>query len=385
MDTSPATRTNRSVDEAVLYMAIELSLSKWVLAFSGPGARMRRVSVAGADRGAVLEAVAEAKRLFGLPAGAPVRSCHEAGLDGFWVHRWLTSEGIENLVVDSSSIEVNRRARRAKTDRLDAQKLVEQLARWHGGEKRVWSVVRVPSPEAEDGRRLHREWERLKKERTAHVNRIHGLLATVGIRLEIGSDLPEMLDDARLWDGSQVPCGLKSEIVREHGRLRVVEKQLGFIQDARDGRIRRPANASDEKAARLMTLKGIGPTSAWLLSKEFFGWRTFHNRRQVGAAAGMTGTPYDSGGSAREQGISKAGNRRVRALVLELAWRWLYWQPQSALSQWFHRRFGEGGKRSRRVGIVAVARRLLVALWRFVEQEAVPEGAILARKHGFRA
>lgn len=250
---------------------------------------------------------------------------------------------------------------------------MDQLVRYEAGEKRVWSVVRVPSPEAEDARRLDREWGRLKKERTAHVNRLRGLLATAGLRLQPSTSFLEDLAE------SPVQAGLRGELERQYERLALVEKHLRKLELERYGRMKKPEDAADRKAAQLHRLKGIGETSAWLLAKEFFGWRTFANRREVGAAAGLTGTPYDSGGGKREQGISKAGSKRVRTTMVQLAWRWLRWQPQSELALWFQKRFAYGGSRARRVGIVGVARKLLIALWRYVEQGVVPEGALVAR------
>jgi transposase len=359
-------------------MAMEVSQSRWVLAFGTTSGRKRRVGVDGGDLAATLEAIAKAKERLGLAAEARVRSCYEAGRDGFWIHRWLASEGVESVVVDSASIEVNRRARRAKTDRLDAEKLLEQLVRWHGGERTVWKVVRVPSPEAEDARRLGREWGDLKSERTRHVGRIRSLLATKGIRLVPGRSFLEELAEARQWNGEPVSSGLREELEHEYRRLELVEERLRELKATRSARMKAPQDASDRKGAQLVRLKGIGEIGAWLLAKEAFGWRTFQNRREVGAFAGMTGTPYQSGGASREQGISKAGNKRVRALMIQLAWRWLRWQESSRLTLWFLERFARGGSRSRRVGIVALARKLLIALWRFVEQGIVPEGAVFS-------
>jgi transposase len=377
MDTITAAGTNGNAKGSVLYMALELSQSRWVLAFGTGSGRKRRVGVDGGDLVATLDAIAKAKERLGLKDDAAVRSCHEAGRDGFWVDRWLRSEGIESLVVDSSSIEVNRRARRAKTDRLDAEKLLEQLKRWHGGEQ-VWKVVRVPSAEAEDARRPDREWGDLKEERTRHIGRIRGLLATKGVRLVPRASFLKDLAEARQWNGEPVPSGLREELEFEYRLLETVEERLRELDRKRKTRLRAPQDASDRKAAGLVRLKGIGEIGASLLAKEAFGWRTFQNRREVGAFAGMTGTPYQSGGGNREQGISKAGNKRVRAMMIQLAWRWLRWQETSRLTLWFLERFARGGSRSRRVGIVALARRLLIALWHYVEHGTVPEGAVFS-------
>jgi len=301
-----------------------------------------------------------------------VVSCYEAGRDGFWLHRYLLSCGIENVVVDSASIEVNRRKRRAKTDRIDVRKLMHMLLRYHGGEQLVWSVVNVPSEQAEDGRHLHRELEVLKKERGMHRNRIKSLLIQQGIVVSNPS-----LETLRTWDGKELPADLKSRMIREHARLRMVEEQIYALDKERERRVAAADSEPMKQIEQLMTLVGIGMNSSWKFVMEFFGWRDFKNGKQIGALSGLTPTPYDSGGGLREQGISKAGNERVRTLAVEMAWVWLRFQPQSKLSQWYRKRFAEGGKRMRRIGIVAMARRLLIDLWRYLEHGVVPEGARL--------
>jgi len=376
METIQTARKDISASKAVLYMAIEMSQRRWVLAFSRGTLKRRRVSVAARDIGELMKAIEEARVKLGLPEDARVVSCYEAGRDGFWLHRFLVSEGIENVVVDSSSIDVNRKARRAKTDRLDAEKLLNKLVQYDEGE-RVWSVVRVPSVEEEDGRRGHRELERMKKERTAHSNRIKGLLVTQGIVMKIGRDFEERIEEVRTWDGRRVPEGLKTELLREFERLQLLQKQIGKVEAEREAYLKEPRDEAERKAAKLTKLLGIGPISGWELSKEMFGWRVFKNRREVGGLSGLTPSPYSSGNSSREQGISKSGSGRIRALMVELAWRWVYRQRGSRLTEWFYERFAKGGNRSRRVGIVAVARKLLIALWRYVEQDVLPEGAIL--------
>jgi len=285
------------------------------------------------------------------------------------------------LVVDSSSIEVNRRKRRAKTDRIDARKLLGMLMRYHGGERKVWSVVRVPSPEQEDGRNLGRELEKLKKERTMHSNRIKGLLIQHGIVIAHPSRLRFLreLGNARTWDGKKLPDDFKARVEREHQRLELVDEQIRSLKKDRKERVKTASKPCFGQVAQLMMLKGISPESLWDFVMEFFGWRNFRNRKEVAALAGLTPTPYDSGKSLREQGISKAGNRRIRALSVEIAWCWLRFQPQSKLSKWFNERFAQGGKRMRRIGIVALARRLLIDLWRYLKQGTVPEGAYIQR------
>ena len=302
-----------------------------------------------------------------------------AGRNVFWIHRYLESQGIENLVVDSASLEVNRRKRRAKTDRIDAGKLLRMLLRYWGGEKQVWSVVRVPSEQDEDARHLHRSLDSLKSERTRYRNRIKGLLVQQGIKVSNPSQTKflEVLEKVRTWNGQAVAPGLKSQVIREYERLQVVEDQIKALEKEKKERLKNPDTDSLQKVVKLASLYGIGSVSSWTFVMEFFGWRQFQNRRQVGALAGLTPTPYDSGKSLREQGISKAGNQRVRALAVEIAWAWLRFQPQSKLSQWYMKRYAHGGKRMRRIGIVAVARRLLIDLWRYLEYDKIPEGARL--------
>jgi transposase len=264
-----------------------------------------------------------------------VLSCYEAGRDGFWIHRYLESQGIENLVVDSASLEVNRRKRRAKTDRIDVGKLLRMLIRYWGGEKKVWSVVRVPVEADEDARHLHRGLEDLNKERTMHRNRIKGFLVLHGIKVSNPSHkrFLEQLEKLRTWDGRQVPPDLKSSIIREYERLQMVEDQIRALEREKTERLKNPDTDSLQKVVKLASLYGIGSVSSWTFVMEFFGWRQFQNRKEVGALAGLTPTPYDSGKSMREQGISKAGNQRIRGLAVEIAWAWLRFQPQSNLSE----------------------------------------------------
>jgi transposase len=369
-------RKKVSIIEKVLHLAFELSQNKWKLAFSN-GEKIRTVTVAARNLEQVQEEIEKAQVRFKMKGNVRILSCYEAGRDGFWLHRYLLSCGVENVVVDSSSLEVNRRKRRAKTDRIDARKLLQMLMRYHGGERKLWSVVNVPSVEAEEGRNLNRELEVLKKERTMHRNRIRGLLIQQGlvVRNPSGKKFLQEVEVLRSWDGEELPEDLKARIVREYERLRMVEEQIKVLKKERERRVQSADKPSYRKVAQLRTLYGIGVTSSWDFVMEMFAWRQFRNRRQVGAFPGLTPTPYDSGGSQREQGISKAGRGRIRALSIQIAWSWLRFQPQSKLSRWFWHRFGHGGKRMRRIGIVAVARRLLIDLWRYLEYGLIPEGA----------
>jgi transposase len=370
--------------ESNLFVAFELGESSWKLAFTvGLGQRGRQRTVVARDLAAVRREVAQAKQRFGLPATCRVRSCYEAGREGFWLQRWLEAEGIENRVVDASSIEVNRRLRRAKTDRMDATRLMVLLVRFWYGERRVWSVVRVPSVEEEDRRHLHRELLTMKRDRTRLANRIQGLLANQGLRVDWRKPLARQLDALRSWDGSPLPRGLRARLDQEGERLELLNRQIEALEATRRERIRaEKAGPVVGKVGQLLTLQGVGSNSAWLYVMEFFGWRQFRNRREVGALAGLTPTPYQSGDSHREQGIAKAGNRHVRAMAIEIAWGWLRFQPESALTRWYETRFAHGSSRLRRIGIVALARKLLIALWRFLETGLLPEGAVL--KSGLR-
>ena len=364
--------------ERSLFMAFELSENTWKLGFTtGPGQKPRERAVAARNQARLLQEIAQAKRRFGLSASAPVVSCYEAGRDGFWLPRFLPAQGLTNHVVDSSAIEVNRRKRRAKRDGLDVRKLLSMLMRYEQGEREVWRVVHVPSVEAEDQRHLHRDLETLKQERASTTTRIKGLLSSQGVKLASLTKLPEQLDALRLWDGSPIPSGLRRRLLRVYAHHQFLSEQIAALEAERRALLQTSQEASIEKIRQLMHLKGIGINGAWLLVMEFFGWRALKNRREVGGLAGLTPTPYQSGASAREQGITKSGNRHVRWMTTELAWSWVRYQPESALSCWFRERFGGGGKRLRRIGIVAVARKLLIALWRFLETGLLPQGAEL--------
>jgi transposase len=252
------------------------------------------------------------------------------------------------------------------------------LVRFWSGERRVWSVVRVPSVEEEDRRHLHRELLTMKRDRTRLANRIQGLLANQGLRVDWRKPLARQLDALRSWEGAPLPRGLRARLDQERERLELLNRQIEALEARRRERIRsEKAEPTVDKVSQLLTLQGVGSNSAWLYVMEFFGWRQFRNRREVGALAGLTPTPYQSGESHREQGIAKAGNRHGRAMAIEIAWGWLRFQPESALTRWYETRFGHGSSRLRRIGIVALARKLLIALWRFLETGVVPEGAVL--------
>jgi transposase len=376
--TRRATPHHESAPRPTLHLAFELGNREWKLGFStGFGQPPRVRAIAARDLAALRTEIARAKRRFALSASARVVSCYEAGRDGFWLHRALLVWGVENLVVDSASIEVNRRARRAKSDRLDVRKLLLMLMRYAAGEQRVWRVVRVPSPAEEDRRQLHRELMTTTRDRTRLTNRIKGLLASQGVALTTLRGFAAELPRLRTWDGAPLPAALCARLEREWAKLTCLSEQLRALRAARRELLRTGTDPAVAQVRRLLALRAIGLESAWLYVMEFFSWRAFHNRREVGALAGLTPTPYQSGDLAHEQGIAKAGNRHIRAMAIEIAWAWLRYQPTSALARWYEERFGQGSSRLRRIGIVALARKLLIALWRYLETGAVPEGAVL--------
>jgi len=381
MSTFDQTDAPAASEYATVHMAFELSKANWKIGVLLPGSpKLSRFTVKGGDvttlSGRLASLRAKAER-----CGKPVRilSCYEAGLDGHWLHRWLTDQGVTSYIVDPSSIEVSRRGRRAKTDRIDLEKLMRAFLAHLRGEPRVCSMLHVPSPEDEDRKRSSRERERLLKEQTAHTNRIKALLFGQGIRdvMPLKPGFIASLEAMRTGDGRTLPARLSEEIVREHDRLCVAHKQVAALEAQSKAELCAAAPGSAAaKIMQLVDLKSIGVTSGQKLVNEVF-YRSFDNRRQVGSYFGLTGTPYDSGESRREQGISKAGNRRARDLAIELSWLWLRHQPGSELSRWFRERVGDLKGRIRRIAIVAVARKLMIALWRYLTTGLVPTGAVL--------
>jgi len=375
MTNSQPIPNSNNTNNDYMFISFDLSNTKWKLMF-GNGVRRRQKSTEARDLEQLVKEISKSIQHFKMPKDVKIVSCYEAGRDGFWLHRYLESIGIKNFVVDSSSIEVNRRARRAKTDRIDVTKLHTMLIRYMYGETKLWSVLHVPDTNDEDGKRINREIKRIKKERTSHTNRMKSLLILHGIKTNISTDFLDRLDKMKMWDGEKLPEKIKKEIIREYQRYELIKTHMAELEREKK-EILKSDSEQAKKVIKMQKLKGIGPISSWDLTFEFFGWRTFNNGKQVGAAAGLAPTPFDSGGSGKEQGISKAGNRYVRTTMIELAWSWLRYQPGSKISIWFMKRFGTGGKRMRRIGIVALARKLLIALWRFVEHKIIPEGALL--------
>ena len=396
--------------DATLFVALELSLTRWVIVASTPGEdKASKHAVAACDGLGLLALLDRLRERAEHRRGGPVAIVvmQEAGRDGFWVHRLLEAHGVKSHVVDPASIAVNRRSRRAKTDRIDAEAMLRTLMAWSRGERQVCSMVRPPTREAEDARRLSREREALLAERIRHANRIKGLLATQGIFgfEPTRQDRRARLAGLRTAEGQMLPPRLGAELLRQVDRLELTMQQLAVVEAERDvavsvGRCVGPAadavtanshgggdtrgavpRRNEGAGAHLLRLKGIGPETAAVLAGEAF-FRDFRNRREVAAYAGLAPSPWQSGGIDNEQGISKAGNARVRKAMGQLAWLWLRNQPDSALSTWYRDRVRDGRGRIKRIAIVALARKLLVALWRYVTLGVVPTGAVLKVKAG---
>jgi transposase len=369
------TRPELSVNELRLYVAFELSAKQWKLALtSGMAVEPMVRTVPAGDLRGVERVIRQARTRFRLAPGVPVVSCYEAGRDGFWIHRALTQVGMANRVVDSASIDVNRRARRAKTDRLDALKLVRMLVRAWSGERDVWREVRVPSETDEAARHVSRERTALVQEQTRVMNQVRSWLATWGCALP-SRRARAWWTTVRDWAGAPLADAVQARLARAAARVAVLEDQIAELDAAQQAALR--VAPTDSALSRLVQLKGVATTGASVLLDEGLVWRVFRNRREIGGILGFAPTPYDSGESQHEQGISRAGNARLQAISIQLAWNWVRWQPTSALTHWYRERFAGGGKRLRRIGIVAVARKLMIALWRYATTGVVPAGAIL--------
>jgi transposase len=364
-----------------IFVAIELSQTSWLVTLHSPERdRISRHKLEGGDHGALLALIEKTRSRAEQQLGSAVRvaSCYEAGYDGFWLHRLLLSAGIMNFVFDAASIPVEQRGRRAKTDRIDGELLLRTLMAHLRGEPRVVRIVRVPSVEQEDARRASRERERLIKEQTAHTNRIKALLRLQGMAVGYPRrrDWLHWLAQQRDWQGHPLSPHLLAEVTREHARLMLVREQLAALEQAQAAQAAPVPKAMTERRNQLQRLKALGPSFATTLTSELF-YKDFDNRRQVAAYCGLPPSPWRSGGIDREQGISKAGNPRARLKAIELAWLWLRHQPESELSRWFNTRVANAGKRARRIAIVALARKLIVALWRYLTTGLVPAGATM--------
>lgn len=380
----PAEPTAIRTDLGAIFVSLELSRSSWVVTalLPGGGEKMSRHTVPGGDLAGLLVRFSQLREKAQARTGRtfPIIVIEEAGLDGFWIHRALVSEGIESHVVDPASIATSRRRRRAKTDRLDGETLVRTLLAFKRGEPRVCAMVQAPSPEDEDRRRITRERKVLIAERVEHVNRIKGLLFAQGIRgyEPLRRDRRARLEDLRTGDSRDLPLHLKAQILREIDRLELLLDQIKAVEAERDAALAdQPQDRETPAAAKmLLDIRGIGPEFAALLWSEGL-FRHFDNRRQVAAYAGLAPTPWQSGAVSREQGVSKAGNPRLRSTMIQLAWLWLGHQPNSALTRWFRERVEQNGGRQRKTAIVALARKLLVALWKYVTSGVVIVGATM--------
>ena len=363
-----------------IFVSLELSCSKWLVTSISPGAgeKMSKFNIRAGDIAALLARFVDLQRKAGARTGQcfGIVSIQEAGLDGFWIHRVLEREGIESYIVDPASIATSRRRRRVKTDRIDGEALVRALLAYKRGEPRVCAMLRVPSPEEEDRRRAVRERKALLNERIKHVNRIKGLLFNQGVSgyEPLNRDPHERLETLVTGDGRPLPTALRAQISRELDRLELLIKQIREVEEARNAMLV-TAEKSAREPALLLNLKGIGPEFAAVLWSEGLS-RHFDNRRQVAAYAGLAPTPWQSGQVSQEQGVSKSGNPRLRATLVQLAWLWVRHQPNSTLTAWFKARVAQNGGRQRKSAIVALARKLLVALWKYANAGIIIEGAV---------
>jgi transposase len=372
----PQSTSGQSAAHGALYVSLELSKKEWLLTMGiDAGGPRERARVEPGHRAQLAAAFAATKRRFRLPGDAPVRSCYEAGCEGFWPARLLAALGAENLVVDASSIEVPRGPRRAKTDRLDGRKLLQMLWRYWSGERDVWRVVRVPPREVEDARHASRAMTTLVEDRTRYRNRIRNLLLTHGVRqVRLDQHFATRLGLLRDWAGAALPPGVQARVLEAWRLLTAIEEALGAARQAERARVQHGATVAMQRAGKLVRLCGIAARSATVLGDEVFT-RDLRNRREVGGLTGLVSAPYQSGETRRDQGLTRRGLPGVRRVAVQLAWAWLRYQPQSGLSQWYQRQFGRGSAGLRRVGIVALARRLMIALWRYATYDVVPAGA----------
>jgi transposase len=373
-----------------IFVSLELSRSTWLVTSISPGGgdKMSKHGVTAGNTAGLLARFSELRRKAEARTGKlyPIVTIQEAGLDGFWIHRVLEREGIESHVVDAASIAVSRRRRRAKTDKIDGEALVRALLAFKRGEPRVCSMVRAPTPEEEDRRRIGRERKELIRERVQHVNRIKGLLFSQGVGdyKPLRRDRRRALEALRTGDGRELGAHLKAQIGRELDRLERVIEHIEAVETERDAMLgqtvaaeaARTASTTPAPLQMLLKLKSVGPEFAAVLWTEGLS-RSFANRRQVAAYAGLAPTPWQSGSIDHEQGVSKAGNPRLRTTMIQLAWLWLRNQPQSELSRWFQKRLESAGRGIRKTMIVALARKLLVALWKYVTAGVVIEGAVM--------
>lgn len=382
----PEAPTAIRTDLGAIFVSLELSRSKWLITSLSPsgGEKMSKHTIEADDIASLLMRFAELKRKAQARTGRcfPIIVIQEAGLDGFWIHRVLKVKGIESHIVDAAPIATSRRRRRAKTDKIDGEALVRALLAYKRGEPRVCAMLRVPTPEEEDRRRISRERKALTNERVSHVNRIKGLLFSQGISdyQPLRRDRRKQLEELRTGDGRPLPAHMKAQVGRELDRLELLLEQIKTVEVERDAMLAAapgsPAPRAKVTPAMLLALKGIGEESAAVLWSEGL-YRHFDNRRQLAAYAGLAPTPWQSGQIDRDQGVSKCGNPRLRTTLIQIAWLWTRHQPVSALSRWFRQQVKLNDGRQKKKTIVALARKLLVALWKYVNAGVVIEGAVM--------
>src|SRR6478672_3975044 len=375
--------SSSAISTNTLHCALELSRNSWLLAIQFPDREQPSLyPIEGGNTEKLMAKLTSARDCWAKVSGSlpAITLCYEVGYDAFWLARFLMGRGIECLVIDPGSLQVNRRGRRVKTDRVDVKMLLRTLIAWCRGERHVWSLVRIPSIDEEDLRRSHRERGRLVRERTAHINRIKGLLFGQGIRgINVKSKYKTLqIDKLVTGDGRPLPPRLASEITREIARLALKQEQIATLERERD-QAPTPCKTTEKKRLQLVSLNGIGPAIAAVMTREVY-YRQFDNRRQVAGFLGLATSPHDSGDVVRSQGISRAGRGQVRGTMIQAAWLWLKHQPKSAITRWFVQRTAGQSGRIRRIMIIAVARKLAIALWRFLEQGLVPQGAMLANR-----
>lgn len=378
--TQTATASQSNAKTRALYIAFDLSATKWQLALSDGVAKpsdivVDRTTVQGAKE-ALIGHIGLAKQRLSLDPDCPTHAVYEAGRDGYWIARWLGQLGVNCLIIDPASIAVDRKAKHIKTDAIDARKLLILLCDHLNGRAGL-RVLQPPGPSDEDARELHRLAQRLQKIRAQLAMRVQSLLFAQGVDRVYSNGLAEEVGQLRTGDGRPLGQSLQAEIGVLCRQIAGMDTELDALDRKRAEALAKPATETERVAGQLENLVGIGPIGAWMLAHELFGWREFKNGKHLASFLGLTPTPFASGAMNREQGISKAGSGPLRALMIQLAWSWLRYQPQSPLAQWFNERWAKGGKRSRRLGIVALARRLVILLWRFATTGEVPAGVEL--------
>jgi transposase len=364
---------------STLICAVELSSANWLVGGIVPGIARDPLKKLGPDQDALLKLLYR-WRDEAIKAGRNIKRivvAFEAGRDGFWLARWLRARGIEAYVIHPTSIPVSREQRRAKTDRLDIGLLKRASLGWLRGEKKHCTMAAIPTLEEEDAKRPHREREQLVGKRTAIINRMKAAFVRLGIQ-GFNPKLrkaPQQLTTLHTPEGRPIPPNTLAELQREMAHLRFVNQQIKQIEDTRLNQLQQaPRHASNAKVLQLERVHGLGIETSDMLANEVFS-RDLRDQRAVARYVGLTGSPDESGRRRREKGLAKAGNARARRGMIQFAWRFLNHQKDSALAQWYQARVTAGKRR--KTMIVALARKLLIALWRFVTTGEVPQGIVL--------